>query len=225
MRTIHSVSHSPYTVNGYVFFNRGQAYRQKGDYDHAIADFTESIRLGPRGTDAIQAHLNRADAYLMKGNYQEAIDDCTEALRLDPRNVVAYLGRGSAFGLTGAYDQAIADFTEVIDLYRDVKGPYADTRLAEAYNARGESYLQSRDYDQAIADYTTIAESMNKISQDINEVLASGGFSAYALYKRGVCYDEKGERDKALADFKEAVRRAPDLARNEDLKRRMGTLE
>jgi tetratricopeptide (TPR) repeat protein len=161
---------------------------------------------------------------------EKAIAEYTEAIRVDPRKFndrgeLPHYLRGRLYAEQGKHDQAVADFTEVIELYRDLKGPYADARLAEAYNARGESYLQTRDYDKAIADYTAIAESMNKISQDINEVLASGGFSAYALYKRGVCYDEKGERDKALADFKEAIRRAPDLARNEDLKRRMGVTE
>ena len=48
------------------------------------------------------------------------------------------------------------------------------------------------------------------------------GFAAVAHYKRGVCYDETGDHDKALADYKEAVRLGPELANNEDLKKRMG---
>jgi hypothetical protein len=39
---------------------------------------------------------------------------------------------------------------------------------------------------------------------------------------RGKCsYDEKGDRAKAMEDFKEAVRLGPELANNEDLKKRM----
>ena len=59
------------------------------------------------------------------------------------------------------------------------------------------------------------------IGKDAGEVLAFGGFRATALYERGVCYDEKGDHTKAVADFKEAIRLGPDLANNEDLKQRM----
>jgi hypothetical protein len=45
--------------------------------------------------------------------------------------------------------------------------------------------------------------------------------AADAHYKRGVCYDEQGEHGKAVADYKEAVRLAPELSGNEDLKKRM----
>ena len=31
-----------------AYNNRGLAYRAKGDYDHAIADYNEAIRLDPR---------------------------------------------------------------------------------------------------------------------------------------------------------------------------------
>jgi hypothetical protein len=57
--------------------------------------------------------------------------------------------------------------------------------------------------------------------KDIAEVMAFGGFRANAHYKRSVCYEEKGEHSKAVVDFKEAVRLGPDLANNEDLKKRM----
>jgi hypothetical protein len=38
---------------------------------------------------------------------------------------------------------------------------------------------------------------------------------------RGVCYDNEGHHDKALDDYKEAVRLAAELSKNEDLKKRM----
>jgi tetratricopeptide (TPR) repeat protein len=47
-------------------------------------------------------------------------------------------------------------------------------------------------------------------------------FAADAYYQRGICYDETGDHAKAMADYKEAVGIKPNLAKNEDLKRRMG---
>jgi tetratricopeptide (TPR) repeat protein len=53
----------------------------KGDYDRAIADLTEAIRLDPK---YVWAYASRGEAYRMKGDYDRAIADLTEAIRLDP---------------------------------------------------------------------------------------------------------------------------------------------
>ena len=60
----------------------GRAYAKKGDYDKAIADYTEAIRLDPKNAEA---YCNRGHAYEEKGDYDKAIADCTEAIRLDPK--------------------------------------------------------------------------------------------------------------------------------------------
>jgi tetratricopeptide (TPR) repeat protein len=66
-----------------AFFNRGLAYKQKGQYDQAIEDYTSSIALKPGGADAF---LGRGNAYYGKGQYDLAIADYQQALRLDPNN-------------------------------------------------------------------------------------------------------------------------------------------
>ena len=55
----------------------------KHDFDRAIADFTEAIRLDPNPDLAYQW---RGDAYSDKGEYDKAIADYTESIRLDPNN-------------------------------------------------------------------------------------------------------------------------------------------
>ena len=62
---------------------RGIIYiRFKGDWDRAIADFGEAIRLGSKDPGA---YAGRAAANLRKGNIDRALPDLTEGLRLDPR--------------------------------------------------------------------------------------------------------------------------------------------
>ena len=56
-------------------FKRGISYAKKGDYDKAIADYTEAIRLDPK--DAA-AYYNRGTSYAHKGDYDKAIADYTE---------------------------------------------------------------------------------------------------------------------------------------------------
>ena len=51
---------------------RGSAYHQKGEYDLAIADFTEAIHLKPADSDAL---YYRGEAYEEKGDRERAIRD------------------------------------------------------------------------------------------------------------------------------------------------------
>ena len=53
----------------------------KGDYDGAIADFTEAIRLAP---NYVYAYKQRGVAYSRKGDYDRAIADFEAALRINP---------------------------------------------------------------------------------------------------------------------------------------------
>ena len=49
-----------------AFYNRGNAYRVKGENDIALVDFSEAIRLNPRYTNAF---INRGVVYQTKGDY------------------------------------------------------------------------------------------------------------------------------------------------------------
>ena len=76
-----------------AFHWRGIYYSNKFDYDRAIADFSEAIRLRPNAVD----FSLRGNSYFDKKNYSLAIDDYSEAIRLDPnRAAAAYCNRGKA---------------------------------------------------------------------------------------------------------------------------------
>jgi tetratricopeptide (TPR) repeat protein len=62
-----------------AFNNRGHCWHDKQEYDQAIADYTEAIRLKP--TDAI-AFYNRGQAYKAKGDTDRAAQDFASAEKL-----------------------------------------------------------------------------------------------------------------------------------------------
>ena len=86
---------------------------QKGDYERAIADFDQSIRLKP---DWAVAYDNRGLAYALKGDYDRAIADFTQAIKLEPDLAVAYLLRGMVYADTGEREKAIADLEKALEL-------------------------------------------------------------------------------------------------------------
>jgi tetratricopeptide (TPR) repeat protein len=97
----------PISTEAAAFMESGRAAFAKGDYDRAIADYTQAIRLNPNSTTI---YNNRGNAYSNKGDYDHAIADYTQAIRLDPNSATAYNNRGTAYSEGGDYDQAIADF-------------------------------------------------------------------------------------------------------------------
>ena len=52
-----------------AFNNRGLAYKRKGQWEKAIADFSEAINLKP---DFVFAYNNRGNAYYDKGQFDQA---------------------------------------------------------------------------------------------------------------------------------------------------------
>ena len=60
-----------------AYYNRGNAYYYKRNYDKAVEDYTEAIRLNPNYVDVYE---NRGSAYTAA----KAINDYTEAIRIKP---------------------------------------------------------------------------------------------------------------------------------------------
>ena len=84
---------------------RGRARLEQGDFEGAIAAFSDALRANPRAADA---YYHRAVAYHRKGSSDRAIADYSEAIRLDPRLSGAYCGRGFAYHQKRDYRRAIA---------------------------------------------------------------------------------------------------------------------
>ena len=77
-----------------TFNNRGNAYAGKQDYDRAIQDFDQVIRLDPNNAIAFG---NRGIVYLIKQDYDRAIQDFDQAIRLDPNYAAAIHNRDIAY--------------------------------------------------------------------------------------------------------------------------------
>jgi len=143
-------SASPKNAKDYL--DSGIAYYYKNDYDKAINDYSEAIKLD-RNYD--EAYLNRGIAYCAKKDYDEAIRNYNEAIKLDRNYDEAYLNRGIAYYAKNDYDKAISDYSEAIKLRPDFGVAYYDR--GKAYKARGRTYrthdVLKNDYDLAQVDF------------------------------------------------------------------------
>ena len=80
--------------NAEAYNNRGNAYRDKGEFDHAIQNYSKAIELKP---DLAEAYFNRGIAYSDKDEFDQAIQDYTKAIGLNPNYATAYYNRGVAY--------------------------------------------------------------------------------------------------------------------------------
>src|SRR6185295_14536511 len=77
-----------------AFMNRGNALDDKGEFERAIADYSQAVRLDPKYT---RAFSNRGRLYLNKGNYDSAIADFSRTVKLDPKHADAFNNRGRSY--------------------------------------------------------------------------------------------------------------------------------
>jgi len=129
-----------------TYMGRGVNYLRKRDYDRAIQDFDEVIRLNPKSSGAF---TNRGASYLQKGDYERAIQDFDKAIQLNPRNKVVFSQRGDLFYREGDYERAIQDFSEYIRL---------NPGSARAFKNRGRARFYSGQSSAAASDFVHAAD-------------------------------------------------------------------
>jgi len=94
-------------IDAKVYFDRGVMSLGKLDYNKAIIEFTEAIRLD---VNCALAYLGRGNAYSNQGNLDQAIRDYCEAIRLDPNYAIAYYNRGAVYQRKGKFSKAFSDY-------------------------------------------------------------------------------------------------------------------
>ena len=162
------------------YYNRGIAWKAKGDLDRAIADYDQAIRLEPKHE---HAYYNRGVAWSDKGDLDRAIADYDQALQLDPKDADPYVNRGVAWKAKGDLDRAIADYTEAILL---------DPANANNFNSR--CWCRALD-----------GKDLNAALGDCNESLRLRPNDGNTLNSRGLVQFKVGAFDAAIADYNTAV--------------------
>jgi tetratricopeptide (TPR) repeat protein len=167
-------------------FKRGEVFYDKKEYDNAIIEYTEAVRISPKYA---RYYSRRATTYHSKCQYDKALSDFSEAIRLDPNDAFSFLFRGQSYFKKKQYDEAIRDITEAIRL---------DPNNRYGYIFRGGVYQEKQEYDNAISDFT------EAIRLDPNDL--------FGYTDRGDVYQEKQEYDNAISDFTEAIRLSPEFS-------------
>ena len=123
----------------------GLDFYKRKDYDRAISEYTEAIKLDPNNDFAnASVYYYRGLAYRYKKEYDEAIRDFNRAILLNPVRANAYYYRGLAYYHKEEYDNAIRDFNEAI---------FLDPSDPTAYYYRGVIHQEQGEDAEARADF------------------------------------------------------------------------
>src|SRR5258708_13237885 len=74
-------------------YTRAQLEFAMGDYERAIADLTETLKINDNDPEA---YYHRGRAKFPQRNYLSAIDDYTQAIKLNPTYAEAFRHRANA---------------------------------------------------------------------------------------------------------------------------------
>jgi tetratricopeptide (TPR) repeat protein len=169
-----------------AYNNRGNAYIAKGDFDRAIQDFDQSIKLD---RTYIKPLNNRGVAYMKKGEHDRAIEAFDEAIRLNADYSNAFANRAAAYLKKNDYARAAQDYDEAIRL---------NPQLAPVWH--GRCWARA-----ILGELQTALEACNKALQS--------GFNNAATYDSlGLIHLKMDQPDAAIDDYSSALRLDPKLA-------------
>lgn len=129
-----------------IYSIRCAEYNGKREYDRAIQDCTQAIRLNPSDDFAFN---NRGIAFTVKGQYDQALRDFDEMIRLNPKHAQTFYNRGFIYVTRGQYDRGIQDYNQAIQL---------NPKYALAYKGRSVAKLKKGDKAGADADLAKAKE-------------------------------------------------------------------
>lgn len=165
---------------------RGDARREKGDYERALEDYDIATGLDPENPFTL---IWRSDALRCLKRFDEALADATHAVDLEPGNSESLKMRVLVYRDMGRYEEALADEDRVIRL-----DPAATWYLA----GRALTHHDLGNYQKSLADY--------------NRAIELNPAEAWMLVGRGELLLDMGRQAEARADFVRAVELEPSYA-------------
>lgn len=165
-----------------AYYGRGCAKNEKGEYDDAIHDFSEALRLDARKEDA---YWGRGYAYQRKDELDKALVDYAEALQRNPNLARVYFNRGLIYTQRKEWAKAALDFSEAVR---------CEPGDASVYLNRGAALLELGDLDGALVSLDA-SISIHPLAE------------AYRV--RAVIHRRRGDEEKARNDALKVVELAP----------------
>jgi len=162
------------------YSERGMYRANMGDFENALADYNEIIRLWPESSEG---YRGRGQFYYWQKQYGLAIPDFDKALQLEPGDNISRSIKALALLRLGRTDEASVEAEAGLRIGAD-----RDRFLG----VRGEVAYEQGKFAQAI--------------DDLSEAVKLAAFESPTYYlHRGQAYEKLGQKALAMADYKTAA--------------------
>lgn len=163
-------------ANPVAYFARANHYFGHEEYENAIADYSEAIKLSPKH---FQAFTNRGKAYEELKQNDKAIADFNRALKANPEYTDALVHRANLYlTMPGQAENVLKDSRRILQ-----QVPNHTTAL----NMLAGAYFQQQKYDLGL--------------KEVNKALQINPKYAEALLNRAIIYSVKNNHQAALKDY------------------------
>ena len=128
-----------------LFFNRGIAYKARGEADKAIAEYRRALELAP---DYAEAHNNLGNLLKDLKRHDEAIQHFEASIRIFPDNPSTHNNLGTVHAMKGDVNKAAVYFAKAVRL----QPTYVDARqnLGAAYTQQGRLAAAEKELGEAV---------------------------------------------------------------------------
>jgi tetratricopeptide (TPR) repeat protein len=185
-------------TNSLPYWNRGQYYRDNGNYQASLSDYSQAIKINPKNAELHNSrgktHFDMAMLEQYKSQsaslVQKALEDYASGLDIpnakDKTRSELFINKGAAHASLNQYDQAIASLSEGLKIDPNNKNGYFNRSLV---------YFNLRKFKEAIEDYTSY--------------LKFDPYNVNVWYERGMIRRTIGENEAAVQDLSKALELDP----------------
>ena len=166
----------------YAYQQRGAVLASLKQFDNALTETNEAIRLAPH---MWEAYYVRCGILFQLNHFEHAIPDCTEAIQHNSKHPDSYYARGLLFIKLGRNELALADLNTAIR----IKPQFV------FLSTRGLIYIKIEEFDRAIA--------------DLDHAIRLAPTDSISYSYRAVAYEGRKDFDQATADYQKALRLDP----------------
>ncbi|MGD9198652.1 MAG: tetratricopeptide repeat protein [Desulfobacterales bacterium] len=165
--------------------NLGNAYRDSGRCDEAIACYQRALQIKP---DLVETYINMGIAYHQLADFDRAVSAYQQAIMLKPESAEAYYNLGNTFKEQGLFDDSIACYRRVVSI---------NPMFLEAYYNLANSLKQQSRFDEAIDCFQQCLRIKPQWAEVYNNL--------------GNLLNHKGLSDAAISSYQQAIQIKPGL--------------
>jgi tetratricopeptide (TPR) repeat protein len=219
-----------------AYYNRGLLHNRRGEFSDALVDFDEAVRCSPERADRLVA---RALCYFAMEDFDRALASFDGAIVTEPSNAIGYVARSNFYARRGNTDKQQRDYQQALSLNPNARNLRMEVDKWFADKAKiGAERKQSFHFDNfgllsptdqpqqflsrnagktyhQLFQEAKLAHGQGNYEDEIvlwNDVVAmnvSAIQAAPAIMSRGTAYLARGDLERALQDYNQAIELDP----------------